>query len=235
MLVGLIFAGFALAFKNEAVRGFLLDIHRIRAVLQGSGSAGARILSGAVFIISCGLLMTVGMPRLWISAIAGAIYGAVVGTGLALAATAIGASTVYLLGRSLLGSMVRRRLGGRLTLWNRRFKTNAFWWVLYGRLFPFSNATVMSLLCGFCKVPFSPYLRGSFLGFIPLTLVFAVFGSGGIKGNHYQIALGFFLVAMTFGIQKLLKARFPANAIADEKGEDKKIPQSPKDTVRIAN
>ena len=129
------------------------------------------------------------------SGAAGAIYGALLGTVLALAAAMIGAATVYGMGRSLLGDMVNRRLkNGQLALWHRRFQENAFWWVLYGRLFPFSNATFKSLLCGCCRVPFSPYLRASFLGFIPLTFVFAAFGSGSMKGDIHQILLGFLLL-----------------------------------------
>ena len=111
---------------------------------------------------------------------------------------------MYLLGRFLLASVVQRRLKGRFADWHSRFRENAFWWVLYGRLFPFSNASFKSLLCGSCRVPFRPYLAASFLGFIPLTLVFVAFGSGSAKGNLQQVLLGFCLVPGTWLCRRLI-------------------------------
>ncbi len=204
-LVGLFFVGLALLFKCDVVRGFLFNIHEIRKVLQGSGLPGGKTVSAVIFVLAGGLLITMGMPRLWISAIAGAIYGAVLGILLALGAAMLGTAGVYYIGQGFLSGVVHRRMGDRLHVWKKRFQENVFWWVLIGRLFPFSNSTVMSLLCGCCKVPFGLYLVGSFLGYIPLTVVFSVFGSGGVKGNLFQIVLGFAFIGLTFLLRKLLK------------------------------
>ncbi len=126
-----------------------------------------------------------------------------------MAGSMIGAATVYWMGRGLLGNLVERRFSGQLGLWRRRFQENAFWWVLYGRLFPFSNATLKSLLCGSCRVPFGPYLVGSFFGFIPLTFVFAAFGSGGIKGDINQVLLGFGLLLLALLARLFFKKTQP--------------------------
>jgi uncharacterized membrane protein YdjX (TVP38/TMEM64 family) len=68
------------------------------------------------------------------------------------------------------------------------------------RLFPLSIATLAGLVCGACRLPPVAYLTGSFLGFIPLAVFFAVFGSGGANGNFYQLALGtMFLMAAMAG------------------------------------
>jgi uncharacterized membrane protein YdjX (TVP38/TMEM64 family) len=96
-----------------------------------------------------------------------------------------------------------------LALWQTRFATNAFWWVLYLRLFPLSNATLAGLLCGGCRIPLGPYLAGSLLGFIPLTLVFAVFGSGGASGSYYQVAVGALLLVAAVGSRKAMARLIP--------------------------
>jgi uncharacterized membrane protein YdjX (TVP38/TMEM64 family) len=124
-------------------------------------------------------------------------------------AALVGASALYQVGRFFLRDVVNRRVGGRLEVWRNRFRENGFWWVLYGRLFPFSNSTLHSLLCGSCEVSFLSYLLGSFLGFIPLTIVFALFGSGGAKANAMQITLGFCLMLLVFLSRKYLRAVFP--------------------------
>ncbi|MEJ2688952.1 MAG: VTT domain-containing protein, partial [Deltaproteobacteria bacterium] len=197
-LVGFIFLALALLLRHGLGNDVRLRIQELRQLLQGSKLPGGLWASGTLFVLLGGMVISLGVPRIWVSGAAGAIYGAILGTTLAMAGSMIGAATVYGMGRGLLGNLVERRFSGQLGLWRRRFQENAFWWVLYGRLFPFSNATLKSLLCGSCRVPFGPYLFGSFLGFIPLTFVFAAFGSGSIKGDINQILLGFGLLLLAW-------------------------------------
>ncbi len=198
----------ALLFKSEAVRSFF-DIEAWRTTLQQGHFAGGRTGAALLFILCGGAAITLGMPRIWIAALGGAVYGAVLGSVLALFAALIGAAIVYHVGRFFLRDVVNRRVGGRLEVWRDRFRENGFWWVLYGRLFPFSNSTAKSLLCGSCEVPFLPYLAASFLGFIPHTLIFAVFGSGGAKASLPQIVLGFCLMLLVFFSRSFLQRVFP--------------------------
>ncbi len=206
----LFFILMAIVLRNSAVRAYLFDIQNVRLILQGADTPLERLISAAIFVSGGALLVSLGIPRLWISTIAGVIYGAVIGTGLGLLASIIGSAVVYQVGRRFFGALVQRHLGKRVGLWQQRFQENAFWWVLYGRLVPFANATVTSLLCGSCKVPFRPYLAGSLLGFIPLAVVFTIFGSGGVKGNYYQVALGIVLIAAIVLLRRLFKGLRPS-------------------------
>ena len=208
--VSLFFAGMAVLIRNEAVRVHIMNIPILWESLPGMDLFRGTWSRAAFFVIASSLLIGVGMPRLWVSAIAGAVFGALVGTLLALAATIVGAVIVYWIGQTGLAGMIRRRIGPRLMLWQRRFEANAFWWVLYIRLFPLSNATLAGLLCGACRIPFRAYLAGSFLGFIPLTVVFAIFGNGGAQGNLYLVGLGFILIAITVFGRKLILRAFPS-------------------------
>jgi uncharacterized membrane protein YdjX (TVP38/TMEM64 family) len=114
-----------------------------------------------------------------------------------------------------LAGLVERRFSGKTAVWRARFRADAFWWVLYCRLFPMSNATLTSLLCGACQIPATPYLLASLLGFVPLTLVFAAFGSGGIKGDTSQIVLGFGLLIASIALRYLFKIIRPAAQLPD--------------------
>lgn len=198
----------ALLFKSETVRHYF-DIEVWRATLQQGSFAGGRTGAALLFVACGGAAITLGMPRIWVAALGGAVYGALLGSVLALLASMIGAAIVYQAGRLFLRDVVNRRVGGRLEVWRDRFRENGFWWVLYGRLFPFSNSTAKSLLCGSCEVPFLPYLAASFIGFIPHTLIFAVFGSGGAKASLPQIVLGFCLMLLVFFSRSFLQKVFP--------------------------
>ena len=209
ILISCFFVGVALVLQNDALRARFLDIPLLRELLLERGRTPDHIWRQALlFIVTFSLLIGVGLPRLWVSAIAGAAFGALWGTLLALVASVAGAAIVYQFGRNLLAGILQRRIRSRLAVWQARFQGNAFWWVLYMRLFPLSNATLAGLVCGACRIPTGAYLAGSLLGFIPLTVVFAVFGSGGAKGNFYQVALGTLLLLLAVGGRKLLATAF---------------------------
>ena len=208
-LVGLLFFGLALVIRHGLEGDTRQLLQELRRFLQGSELAGGLWYSSALFVLIGGAAISLGVPRLWVSGAAGVIYGVMLGMTLALAGSMIGATTVYFLGRRLLANLVERNFKGKLDTWRRRFHENSFWWVLYARLFPFSNATLTSLLCGSCQVPVASYLFASFLGFIPLTFVFATFGSGGIKGDINQIILGFALLLVALVLRLLFKRMRP--------------------------
>ncbi len=213
IFVGFLFLGLALFLQQSLgsdTRDWLLEL---RELLQGSGTNGGLWTSSAIFVIISGAAISLGVPRLWVSGAAGALYGVLLGIVVATVASMIGALTVYLAGRRLLGAVVKRRFKGQFIMWRERFQQNAFWWVLYVRLFPLSNSTLTNLLCGSCRVPLRDYLWASFIGFLPLTFVFAAFGSGGIKGNLNQVLLGLCLL-LTAIIIRLLFITLQPKSIA---------------------
>ena len=204
------FSTIAFFFKHPEIKRFLFDIDAIRSVLQGGQQSSGRLLSAFIFTLAIGGLIAIGIPRLWASAVAGIVYGAFMGTLISLLASLLGSLVLYYAGRSLLASVVQRRLGNRLRSWEARFQENAFWWVLYGRLFPFSNSTVMSLLCGGCRVPIASYITGSVIGFIPLAIVFATYGSGGIKSNIWQIGFATVLLILSIFSRRFISRWLPS-------------------------
>ena len=200
--VAALFIVLALLLKVPAVRSVLFDLDTFRAVLKGGDSLLDRLASAGYFVLIGSMLIALGVPRLWASAVGGAIYGAVLGTLLSIPASLFGAAILYYAGRFLLARVVERQAGEK-----RRFQDNAFWWVLYMRLFPFSNSTLMSLFCGSCKVPFRAFLLGSLLGFAPLAVAFATFGSGGIKGNACQIGFATLTLVAFMVFRRFLNRR----------------------------
>ncbi len=210
VMVAVMFMAMAIMLGKPEVRDYLFDIENMRETIQGGQTGSYRQLSALLFALLWGGLVAAGIPRLWASAVGGIIYGAFMGTILSLVASMLGASILYGAGTSILAGVVERRMGETLKVWRERFQDNAFWWVLYARLFPFSNSTLMSLLCGSCRVPFSDFMGGSILGFVPLAVVFATFGSGGIKGNLWQIGLATILLILTSFSRRLFGKWFPA-------------------------
>jgi uncharacterized membrane protein YdjX (TVP38/TMEM64 family) len=211
VLLVALFSAMALLLRRQDLHKFLFDIDTIRRELSGGGGFSGYVFSALIFTLAGGGLTVFFLPRLWLSAVGGIIYGAFMGTILSLVATLFGAAVLHVAGQSLFAAVVEQRFGDKVNLWKVRFQENAFWWVLYGRLFPISNSTLMSLICGSCRVPFLPFLWGSLLGYVPLTVVFATYGSGGVKGNVWQIGLATLLLVCSITLRSFLKKWLPAD------------------------
>lgn len=219
VIITAVFIGAALALRNPSVREHLFDIETIRATLRSDDTFGGRISSDALFIVVTSSLMTIGLPRLWVSAAAGIVYGALHGIGLAMAATMLSSYGTYFIGRSMLRGVVERRLGRRVNLWKERLRENGFMWTLYMRLFPLWNATLTSLICGACRVRLRDYTAANLIGFTPLTIVFAIFGSAAAKGSKLQIIAGLAMFLLAVAGQWWYSQRTKART-AHADGED---------------
>ncbi len=215
-IIGLFFLLLALFFRSDLAREVFENVHQIRSFLKSGAVPGGLTGSGAAFVVATGLLISLGLPRIWVSALGGAVYGAVLGSILSLFSAAIGATVLFFAGYTFLGSAVQRRMRGRMVRFVERINMEAFWWVLYLRLFPFGNSTAQSLFFGSLRVPFPDYLAASVIGFIPLTVVFAMFGSGGVKGNFTQIWLGLGLIVVVGVIRYVMNRVATGKATGQE-------------------
>ena len=214
ILLAAFFSSMAFLLEQPDIRKFLLDVDNILTRLRGGGDISGYIFSSLIFILSSGVLIALGIPRIWASAVGGGIYGVFMGSILSIIASLIGTSILYLAGKTILTGIVERRAGDKLGMWKVRFQENTFWWVLYGRFFPFSNSTVMSLLSGSCNIHFTPYILGSLVGFVPLAVVFAICGSGSIKGNMWQIGFATMLLILAIFSRNLIKRWFYAKKVS---------------------
>lgn len=210
-VIALVFVLAGLLFNSDFFKQNFTSVESLREALHPDDSFIHQLRSYVVFIVVGSILMSIGLPRAVISVAAGGIYGAALGTAVSLLTQLLGATETYFLGRSFLKSTVKRRFGRRMVRLQERFRENGFRYTLTLRLFPISNPVFTSLLCGVCRVRFKDYMLANLIGFIPLTVIFAVFGSGAIKGKSTQIIVGIvlFIIVMLgqWVLSRMLKGR----------------------------
>ena len=201
-LVGVFFGAAIYLLSRPDVRTHYLDAKQVRADFAEHGWLGH-----VAFVAAGTVALSLGVPRTWINAAAGGLYGALLGATVGQLTTLLGASVNFFLGRSLLRGPVRRLLPGRWAPWYERFNANGFRWILYLRMVPISNATVVNLACGASKVRFRTFLGATFLGYLPLTVVFAVLGSAATESSGWKLGLGLGVFAVLLAAQFLLRRR----------------------------
>ena len=207
IVVGL-FATVALIFDHPAVQA-QIDVQHLRALMRGTGLWGTLI-----FFLGAAVVTAVGIPRLWISVAAGALYGAVEGSVVAQAASLVGAILNFYLARTLLRGPITRRLTPRMHKLYNRLNEHGFRWILYLRLFPLSNSSVTNTIGGISQMRTRDFISATFLGYLPMTIIFALFGSSAAKKSIPQLLVaGLIFIAV-------LAAQFWYKKLCREQGGD---------------
>jgi uncharacterized membrane protein YdjX (TVP38/TMEM64 family) len=223
--VTLFFAAMAWLLKQEYVREEVFNIAHIRARFRSHG-----LKSELAFIGCAAVVNTLGVPRIWICVAAGTLFGAVYGTVAGFAASLLGATANFFIGRYVMRGPLKRRMPERLRNWHKLLNKRGFRVLLYMRLFPFSNATLTSLIGGASRMRYLDFLAATILGFIPQTIAFATLGSSAAKQNRLQLGLGIALFAIVIIAQwvysRTKSARAAIGSVGDAAGTSAADPQS---------
>lgn len=203
LLITLFFVAASYILSLPSVREGIFDISKWRAYIRKDDWSGSLVFL-SVLIGANGL----GLPRIWICAIVGAVYGAHLGIWISQGITITGATINFFVGRWLLRDLIQRRISERFKIWYDRYSDNGFFWVLNIRLFPLGNATVVSLVSGASQMRYLEFLAATFLGYLPLTIIFALFGSSASKNKPIQLIVGASLFLIFLGGRRIYKKYF---------------------------
>lgn len=189
-----------------------LDEHWIDAHIRGQGALG-----WLTFLAVAALFTAAGLPRQIIAFLAGYAYGFIAGTAIATLGTALGAAITFSYARFLGRSLVKRRLGTRISKIDAFLHENPFSMTLIIRLMPVGSNILTNLVAGVSSVRSAPYLLGSALGFIPQTAIFALLGSGFKVDFAWRVATSaiLFLLSTWLGWRLYRTKRRAAAAIEE--------------------
>ncbi len=166
------------------------------AHLRGHGSAGV-----ALFIGLCAILSSVGLPRQAMSFIGGYAFGAASGLAWATLGVTMGCMISFFYARFLARKSLQKRFGPRIAGFDRFLSQNPLAMTIAVRLFPFGINTVNSMLAGITSIPAWAFFAGSFIGYVPQNLIFALLGSGINVDPLWRtiVALGLFILSSALG------------------------------------
>ena len=203
LLISLFFFAASYILSLPTVREGIFDISAWRAYIRGGGWSGSLVFLSVLVGAN-----SLGLPRVWVCAIMGAVYGAHLGIWFSQCITLTAATANFFVGRWLLRDIITRRLSSRFKTWYDRYSDNGFFWVLNIRLFPLGNATALSLVSGASQMKYIDFIAATFIGYLPLTIVFALFGSSSSKNKPFQLILGTTLFLIFLGGRGIYKKYF---------------------------
>jgi uncharacterized membrane protein YdjX (TVP38/TMEM64 family) len=188
----------AKALKPALMAGALIAV-AVALPLLGNGAAqselGGMLAQGglrgqSMFLLLATFLTAIGLPRQIPAFAAGYAFGPVYGTAIALVAQILACSLDFIWARAVGQDFVRRRIGDRFARIDKALSAHTFVTTLTLRLLPVGNNLLLNLAAGLSSVRLLPFLAASGLGFVPQTVVFALFGHGSLPNHAHMLVLG---------------------------------------------
>ncbi len=186
----------------------LLGADAARSTLTGLVAQGG-VRGPAMFLLLATLLTALGLPRQIPAFIAGYTFGPWKGVGIALIAQVLACALDFVWARVIGRDFVRRRVGNRLQKVDSALAAQPFIVTLTLRLMPVGSNILLNLAAGLSSVRALPFLAASAIGFIPQTVIFALFGQGSAPSHAHMLLLGtaMFAASAAVGIVLLRRTR----------------------------
>jgi uncharacterized membrane protein YdjX (TVP38/TMEM64 family) len=160
-------------------RYLTFDALRENRALLTAFVADHALLASVLFVLAYAAVVAMSVPGGAVLTIAGGfLFGAILGTALAVIAATIGATLVFLIARTAFGEPLRARAGPFLKRMEAGFRENALSYLLVLRLIPLFPFFVVNLVPAFLGVSLRTFVTGTFMGIIPGTFVYASVGAG---------------------------------------------------------
>jgi uncharacterized membrane protein YdjX (TVP38/TMEM64 family) len=184
----------------------------IDAKVRGHGINGALL-----FLLMGGVFTAIGLPRQIIAFLGGYAFGVTLGTLFGALAALLGCMLNFAYARLFGKNLLRARLGERARRFDRFIHDHPFSMTVLIRLLPVGSNLLTNLAAGISSIRPAYFFSGTFLGYLPQTLVFALVGSGMHIAPALKLALAIGLFLISGGIGAWLYHRFRHGLSLDDK------------------
>ncbi|WP_429910527.1 TVP38/TMEM64 family protein [Glycocaulis sp.] len=136
------------------------------------------ILAVLIYTVVYALAVSISVPgAIWFTIGAGFLFGPIIGTGVAVIGSTIGATIIFIAVRYAFADWARAKFGNWVKRLQDGFSSDAFSYVLILRLIPVLPFFGINIATALLNVPLRAYVLGTFIGVMPLAYVYATVGS----------------------------------------------------------
>lgn len=174
--------GLGLLIKNAGLE-HLFERDWINTNVRGQGYQGF-----GVFLAAGAVITALGLPRQVVAFFGGYVFGALTGTVLSALAALGGCIMAFYYARWFGRAVVRRMFPDKLGRFDAFIRGDPFAMTLLIRLLPVGSNLITNLVAGVSRIPTLQFFSGSFVGYLPQALIFALAGSGLTVDSRWRIA-----------------------------------------------
>lgn len=174
-------------------------------------------VQGALLFLAMGATFTaVGLPRQIIAFLGGYAFSVLLGTLLGALAALLGCMLAFTYARLFGKGLLRTRLGARARRFDAFIHDHPFSMTLLIRLLPVGSNALTNLAAGVSSIRPGSFFSGTFLGYLPQTLVFALVGSGVHIAFELKLGLALALFFVSGGLGIYLYNRYRQGRSLDD-------------------
>jgi uncharacterized membrane protein YdjX (TVP38/TMEM64 family) len=131
------------------------------------------LVAALLFFVLYAVMAALSVPAAWVlTLVAGALFGRVLGTGVALLAATVGATLAFLSSRFLFRDWVQAKLGTHLDAFNRGVEKDGAFYLFSLRLVPLFPFFLINLAMGLTPIRTWTYFWVSLVGMLPGSFLF---------------------------------------------------------------
>jgi uncharacterized membrane protein YdjX (TVP38/TMEM64 family) len=124
------------------------------------------------------LVVALSLPAALVMTLTGGLlFGAWIGGAAAAISCTLGATVVFLVCRTAIGDALRKRTGSTVARIEEGVRRDAFSYVITLRLLPVMPFWLVNLALGFVDIPLRTFFVASFLGILPVSVIYAGLGA----------------------------------------------------------
>jgi uncharacterized membrane protein YdjX (TVP38/TMEM64 family) len=160
-------------------------------------------LMGVVYFLAISTFATaLGAPRQVIAFLGGYTFGFVVGALLSSLAATAGCVLCFYFARNAARAWVKGKFPGKISKLNHFVVTQPLVKTIVIRLLPFGSNIVTNLVAGVTDIKAHFFIIGSFIGYLPQMVIFALMGKGIVVLSAWKIALSviLFIISSLLGL-----------------------------------
>lgn len=177
--VGVILGGILMAWQSGVLDLLSFDaLYQQRTALQNwVDQTGG--FAAVMFAAGYALLVAFSLPAgAALTVIAGFLFGPLIGTLSVVGGATIGATAIFIVAQTALGDTLRKKAGPFLDKMQSGFQANATSYMLVLRLIPAFPFWLVNIVPALAGVRLFTYIWTTFVGILPGTFVFILFGGG---------------------------------------------------------
>lgn len=178
----LVIAVLVAAFFGSGLNRYLsLEMLQAQRTALQSEVVAHPVRSVAIYMLAYMVMVAISLPGAMLMTMTGGfLFGPWVGSASAVVGMTFGAIIMFLVARSALGEIIRRRAkaGGLIEKIQAGVRANAFSYLLVLRLIPAVPFWLCNIASGFVDIPMRTYVAATILGIIPSTVIYSSIGAG---------------------------------------------------------
>lgn len=145
----------------------------------------------------CSLFTASGLPRQLAAFLGGYAFGFMIGVLLATVAATLGCILTFYFAKVFARPIIQKKHLDKIKSISQFLDSRTFTMTIIIRLLPFGSNLITNMVAGVAQVNNKPFFLGSFIGYLPQMIVFALVGSGIEVMSFWKLTLSVVLLIIS--------------------------------------